>query len=268
MSKIRYYVRRMLCAALQATAVLLPRLTILDAGVRSLSYVRSRYGPYILNTPGDRTFDLCAGGYGNFISDAIVECDKPFVFLDIGANLGIFSLLAAQNPHCSSIVSIEPIPRTFEILIKNLDRNGVRFARPVLGAVFCSGENHVWLSYSPNHSGMSRIVESPESAIRASIVTSAMLDERVVGSGMVAVKIDVEGAELEVVRALRQTTFFHRIDRIIIEISESNLGVGRRFELLSLLDKEGFRERSRSGTPRHYDAMFMREEGSLIDRRL
>src|SRR5690349_1315748 len=65
-----------------------------------LGFMRSVYGPRLLVMPGDRTFELCVRGYGPFVAGAIAAQARPFVFLDAGANLGLFSLVAAQNLHC------------------------------------------------------------------------------------------------------------------------------------------------------------------------
>ena len=58
-------------------------------------------------------------------------------FVDVGANVGYFSLLASTLVGPSGkVISIEAIPRTFEVLTGNLDANGARNVRPIHRAVW------------------------------------------------------------------------------------------------------------------------------------
>ena len=57
------------------------------------------------------------------------------VCFDIGANIGITSLLLAQLPADPEIHAFEPGPRLFEVLRRNLERNGARRATPVRAAI-------------------------------------------------------------------------------------------------------------------------------------
>ncbi len=63
-----------------------PRPQILPDQSGSI-FRKSFDGPYLLDTPGDRTFEFCVEGYGPFIADMIAAYDRKFLFLDIGANL-------------------------------------------------------------------------------------------------------------------------------------------------------------------------------------
>ncbi|QFZ92687.2 FkbM family methyltransferase [Synechococcus elongatus] len=42
------------------------------------------------------------------------------VFVDIGANHGLFSLLALHEPRCQTIISVEPCYRNYQLLVRNL----------------------------------------------------------------------------------------------------------------------------------------------------
>ena len=59
------------------------------------------------------------------IDDLLAAIDKPFAFIDIGANQGLFSLVAARNPNCQKIVALEPVPTTYAKLQANLALNGL-----------------------------------------------------------------------------------------------------------------------------------------------
>jgi FkbM family methyltransferase len=234
-----------------------PRSRAIRAVVEKLSFVHSSYGVLLFNSPGDRTFELCVKGYGSFISDVIAGYDEEFTFLDVGANLGLFSLLAAKNPNCRRVLAIEPAPIIFRNLEANLRRNGAGIVKTVMGAVTSSPDAMVFLSYSPRHSGMSRITTRNATAIPVPSISAAQLNSLVPRSTTAIVaKIDVEGSELDVLSTLRKTHFNDRIVEVIIEVSERNLGSDRRDELLWLLEEDGYRELSRAGPAEHYDAQY------------
>ena len=114
--KRRYYLRRALAAPAQRLSSRFPAWRTLSeiatqARVRSLG-VR----PVPPEHPGDRTFELCVGGYGPFVADAIASQDRRFTLLDIGANLGLFSLLAARHPQCDRVIAVEPLPHIYRSL--------------------------------------------------------------------------------------------------------------------------------------------------------
>ncbi len=222
-----------------------------------LTYVRSAYGPFLLNTPGDRTFELCAGGYGRFVADAIEVQARTFMFLDVGANLGLFSLLAARHPCCERVIAVEPLPTIFRNLQANIRRNAAEKIEPVLGAVCTTADAFAYLSFDPKHSGMSKMTQAGSGHVRAPVLSAVGLDGLFREfSDRIVVKIDVEGSEIDVLLTLRRTRFYGAVADLIIEISERNLGQANRDHLLRLLAQDGFEEHSRAGPPEHYDALY------------
>ena len=67
----------------------------------------------------DPTFRYCNGGaYGNFYSKYLTNQNFFFHFIDVGANIGIYSLIASKNNNCIKIDAFEPNP----IIYKNLKK--------------------------------------------------------------------------------------------------------------------------------------------------
>jgi len=223
------------------------------------TFTRSVYGPELLDTPGDRTFELCTTGYGPFVGDAIRDHDRDFLFLDIGANLGLFSLLADRHPRCQRVVAIEPLPEIFANLQVNLQHNQARKVEAICGAVTSTNRKHVYLEYNPGHSGMSKIVGRRHDSVRAQALGPDAITAAV-GPDATAIlaKIDVEGAELDVLSVLRQTPFYSAIGDIIIEVSKFNAGAEYCAELIAALESDGFKEAARGGEADHYDALYRR----------
>ena len=255
----RYYLLRSAVSLIHLVRPLAPGRTTLDELAARLSFVRSIYGPHLLNTPGDRTFELCARGYGPFVAGVIANQDRPFVFLDIGANLGLFSLLAARNPHCERVVAIEPLPTAFRSLEANIARNGAAKIDPIRGAVVATEGADAYLSFDPRHSGMSRIVPFRQGAVHAPAISAETLDGLFpTPPAIVVAKIDVEGSEIDVLSTLRRTNFYGAIAEMIVEVSEQTLGSAGRSRLLAMLAEDGYEEVSGLGAPDHYDARYRR----------
>lgn len=265
--RMRKHLRERLLAAFLAAKSGFPGAGILRAIIGRILFVRSVYGVYLLDTPGDRTFELCVTGYGRFISDAIASRTDDFIFLDIGANLGLFSLLAAANPHCRKVVAFEPLQDIFRNFQANIARNGAAVISAVEGAVTSAPGLLVHLAYSPEHSGMAKIVDRRSGTVAARAISVRELDDLIPRSATpILVKIDVEGSEVDVMTALRKTASFPLVDEIIIEISEANLGPDRHDRLLGILAEAGFAELSRAGPPNHYDARYRRDGAACQSR--
>src|SRR3546814_8757450 len=76
---------------------------------RAQDVVTSRYGVKLRANWRDRTFQYCrAATYGRDLSGFLAAQDSPFAFVDIGANQGLYSLLAARNPPCARVIAFEP----------------------------------------------------------------------------------------------------------------------------------------------------------------
>src|SRR3546814_14634080 len=92
---------------------------------RAQDVVTSRYGVKLRANWRDRTFQYCrAATYGRDLSGFLAAQDSPFAFVDIGANQGLYSLLAAGKPQCASVLAFEPVAATFAVLGDNIQPNG------------------------------------------------------------------------------------------------------------------------------------------------
>ena len=226
---------------------------------RRFTFTKSIYGPYLRDNPEDFTHRLCIEGYGSFIADTIAAYDQPFIFLDIGANAGVFSLVADRHPLCRRVYAFEPMPASYQNLKINIVRNQALKVTAVGAAI--SGSDHALatMSFNPKHTGTAKLARDHPGAIEVRNVNACSLARLIPDKGFsILAKIDVEGAEAEVIRVLRDAPFYPRLKSLIIEISSINAGEKGTRELLALLGNEGFAERSRSGADRHYDAWFER----------
>ncbi|MEL6689456.1 MAG: FkbM family methyltransferase [Pseudomonadota bacterium] len=119
------------------------------------------------------------------------------VIVDAGANIGNHSVFFGRFLQASKVISFEPQPAVFETLQKNLDLNGIpgKAHRVMLGAQ--KGEGAIDVFKPQNHGGTSfKAVEGGGTPMTTIDATLTKTDR----SKLKLIKIDVEGAQLDVLK--------------------------------------------------------------------
>ena len=216
---------------------------------------RSRYGVRMTGNWGDRTFRYgIFGTYGDDLAELLRARSRPFQFIDIGANQGLYSLIAGQNPDCGWIVAFEPVPATFDLLSRNIAINGLE-ARATLHRLAIAaeaGQSRICLDES--HSGTASLsANSAASAgrtISIETVDAGALDGMLDNPLPAIVKIDVEGLEEVVTTELLKTSFSSSIEGVFYEIDERWSDPDT---MAALLRDAGFSRFTKIGRGHHYD---------------
>jgi FkbM family methyltransferase len=112
------------------------------------------------------------------------------VFVDVGANVGYHSLFAAQLG--AHVVAVEPVPWTLELLRANVWRH--RADVEIVEAAASDGAGTVRVAIDPAHRSGAQVGEHGVE------VRAAPLDELVPEGAVAVLKVDVEGAEAQVLR--------------------------------------------------------------------
>jgi FkbM family methyltransferase len=162
------------------------------------------------------------------------------VVIDIGAFLGRYTLLASKAVKNSGLViAVEPNPLALKVLIKNIRVNGLHNIKVIRSA--CWSQNNILLSFDIISSylpyGTASLVKVL-SRDRINVKTST-LDSLMSHLGLRKVdwiKIDVEGAEYEVLKGAIKTLTLNRDIKVIVEVHEKNL----KNPLCSFLRNLGF----------------------------
>jgi len=118
------------------------------------------------------------------------------IFLDVGANIGSYTLVASETG--CPVMALEPHPKTFRLLTENISLNGRANVRPInLAASDGPGEVVFTDGSDP---GLNHIVGDGENVPQAIRVPATTLDALCIELGLwpTVVKIDVEGHEPEV----------------------------------------------------------------------
>lgn len=130
---------------------------------------------------------------------AIADRQMPaFDFIDCGAHLGLFSAqFSKQSRHVRSIVAVEPNDALFRFLEGNIRAGGVRQVT-VLHAAIGDFRGKGRLTAPDYDQSSQALFVAPDPAGPLDMLTLEDIAPRV--GGMVALKLDIEGGELEVFR--------------------------------------------------------------------
>jgi FkbM family methyltransferase len=145
------------------------------------------------------------------------------IFVDIGANVGYDTLLASHlvGPR-GIVIGIEASPSTFELLSENLRANDATNVRLVNKAV-SDVRGYVDLYGAPTgNRGRTTILASSGFQLEAT-VEALPLDEILTveeRAGLRLIKMDIEGAELPVMRRFLETIeLYPDFPRLLVEVS-------------------------------------------------
>ena len=148
------------------------------------------------------------------IQNILLERLRPgMVFYALGANIGLFSLLAARlvSP-TGRVISFEPDPETAARLKRNIERNGYQNMTVIQAGVSSTTEKRSFKvadASSPDH-GVGRFSEE-ESDGKNILVECVALDDFVRNAPAPdGIKCDVEGAEIEVLRGAKNVLQEHK----------------------------------------------------------
>ena len=236
----------------QATNTEIIKSIFFNRYITSQNYTMSNYGVWMLNNYNDKTFKLSLMGYRSGLERIILSLKHPFTFVDVGANQGVFSRVAAQNKYCSSLHTFEPNLDVNKFLEKNLKKNNVKNITIHKSAIGSRIGNSGFF-VPDNHSGAGR-VSSALSNMEVNCVNRIYLDKFLADAESLFVKIDVEGNENEVLQELFNSKL--DIKYVFIEIS-SKYNFDEEFTI-KILNSNGFDEVFRKENKISYDALFIK----------
>lgn len=162
------------------------------------------------------------------------------VVVDIGANIGIFSVYASTKTS-GQIHSFEPFPENFDYLKRNISHNSDGNIKPHNFAVSDKiGTQKLFISESSG--GHLLFDHNIHGVIQNSIeihttTLESLMDENSL-SQIDFMKIDCEGAEGQIIQSTSME-YLSRINRIAMEFHD-NVSVIKHDEICSILTKAGF----------------------------
>lgn len=157
------------------------------------------------------------------------------VILDLGANVGFFSLYAAMNALHARIYSAEPVPSTFQRLLNHLEWNGLtdRVTAMNYAVTGTSGTRFVARENVP--AGQKRLLsdscDHASADIEVPCCTLESILERFGLDRIDMAKVDIEGSEYEVLLATPPATL-RRISRLDLEVHNNTTAKGYKPDVL------------------------------------
>lgn len=179
--------------------------------------------------------------------------------VDVGANVGLFCLFVEQEFPGARVLAFEPIPATHRALVENLENHGAKGVEVVRAALGRRPEERVSFTFYPALHGNSTRYPEQKKINQELIVEQigpAAVDRIMAGVEVEAevrrlsdalrdwapegpidlLKIDVEGAELEVLEGLDPSDW-RRLRQCVLEVQDLD---GRLAAVLGLLESHGF----------------------------
>ena len=194
--------------------------------------------------------------YEPAVTRLVTSLRPGMTFVDVGANNGYFSLLAAKAVGTSGkVYAFEPVPETFSRLKRNVELNrfkNVRLNRLALGMK----NSTVDINLSGVEDGLNSIV-SIGHAVSSTTVKVRTLDSIIEGEDIDLMKIDVEGYEKQVLMGSKRLLGAGKIKKIVFEYSHrlTHLNGGDYDACFRILKGAGFtiHEIFQNGTIRRQD---------------
>ncbi|WP_137392205.1 FkbM family methyltransferase [Rhodoligotrophos defluvii] len=229
--------------------------------------VRTRYGVRMHVNRKDRTNQFCILGTYDNVAREIDKLSPGMCFIDIGANAGLFTLMAAERVGPDGVViAFEPSPEQYGYLVRNIRANGVHNVLPLQLAVTDRTERVAFSAHATAHSGRHHIRARGEEGsfpvFGVRVAEDFTAAAAFCGRRKTMIKIDVEGFELQVVQGIRQLIQQLQVVSAIIEVDAGSLGrYGSTPEALyAELAALGLAASSKPTVASHYDEVFVRKD--------
>jgi len=185
--------------------------------------VDTPYGRFFIDPASNFGARLTSsGGYEPEETAKILNLTRDAkTFVDVGANEGYFSVLAAKNMGAGAkVLAIEPQQRLLPVLRRNMALNDVSF--DVVACAIADSETTAEMSFSSSmNTGATGFVQTTRYRRPRHTVPVARLERILNDAAMPVVdcmKMDIEGLEYEAILGSRQLFERRAIKRILIEM--------------------------------------------------
>jgi len=174
--------------------------------------------------------------YGRKVYNKLYKIKRKDIIIDVGAHVGVFSLKASRKANEGKVISIEPHPVTYNMLVKNIRRNkrtNVISLNLALGEF--NGTTKLYLSKYPRE--YSTVIRRSDKYLRVPLKTLDQLLQELKLSKVDFIKIDAEGAELDILKGAEEAL---KQDNIFLTISGYHTSSEIR-DVCNYLAKKGFK---------------------------
>jgi len=162
-------------------------------------------------------------------------------FVDVGAHIGYYSLLASRIVGSEGkVYSIEPDSKNYSLLKKNIKANNYKNIQVIKKAI-SNKLGRINFYTNDSNTGDNRIFDNGMKRI-VTKVQSTTIDEIMNNKKIDFIKMDIQGSELKALLGMKKTLKRNKKIKLLIEFWPDGLSQndGSFEKLLSLLDKYSF----------------------------
>lgn len=164
-------------------------------------------------------------------------------FIDVGANIGIYSLYAAVLNSDVKIIAVEPVGRTVQELEQNIRLNNFESRIEVVQSALSSTHAFGRMVGEDSRIGSSGAQFVVGSGLDGSAVHSIVGDQLIKDKTKhgTVIKIDTDGNELDVILGFQRSLAGNLVASILVETTELNiLEIERYLRLYGLKEDQSF----------------------------
>jgi FkbM family methyltransferase len=181
---------------------------------KGLNEIQYNVGTNVSKSPksGEYIKPLTSAAYGPEM-DINSIFNQEDTWLDVGGHIGLFAIrMAKQFPKIKNVVSYEALPHNASFAIENIKINGVSAECSVVQKAIVPGDDDKVDFFISSDSGKHSIL--PIRGREILNVPAININDAIKEHGATAIKMDVEGAEYELIKAV---TDWSGVRMIIIE---------------------------------------------------
>ena len=167
-------------------------------------------------------------------NDFRVSCPDPLI-IDCGANIGLSVIRAKQLYPQARIIAFEPDPGIDALLRTNLAVNGFDDIQIIEAAVWTADGEH---EFRGDGADFGMLVEKPDGNVSSTLVKTVRLADYLSGETVDFLKVDIEGAELPVLRSCKKE--LKNVRQLVVEVHYQLDRPDELSEILSILYGAGF----------------------------
>lgn len=142
--------------------------------------------------------------------------ESDLIILDCGANIGMSVLYFKSIYPKSSIIAFEPNPHAFALLKKNIEQNNIEGVT-LKNAGLSDKMDDIEFFISENKESLTGSLIQGRGGDNTIKIKTEKLSDYLKGNAIDLVKMDIEGAEIEVFRELKESNVIQNSKRYIIE---------------------------------------------------
>ena len=186
----------------------------------------------------------------------IKSFSKSDVFLDVGANIGVYSLYASVV-HGLKVIAVEPMISNFYLLSMNCEKNPAADILPLPIGLARKTELVTWMPSLAVGDGGNDIHQVSNKSFATGIQLYSLDD--LARTGVIPapnhIKLDVDGVEVEILEGMVETLAASTTLSVMVEVDESDSG--KLSSILEIMKNSGFGDPTRRHAPYFDDYYYL-----------